>query len=346
MSEQTTGDSALRIGLLSFAHTHALTYARLLKSWPDVELLVADPDAAADTPGELRGEELARQLGVNMVASYDQLFDWGPHAVVLCSETSRHRRLVERAAAAGVHVLCEKPLATTLSDAYAMIQACAVTGARLTVAHPVRFHPAFRVLRERVRSGALGRLLAASGTNNAQSPNSVRRWFVDAELAGGGALMDRAEHLADLLDALHPSPAKEVFAQTNSIIHGGEVEVETGGLVMVTYADGLVATIDCSWSAPRTYPAQGGLTLSLDGELGSAAFDELADRMDLFDDAASTMTWLAFGPDLDSLMLSAFLESVRSGTHGEPDGEVGFRTLQIVMAAYESARTGQPVQLT
>lgn len=88
-----------------------------------------------------RGAELATELGVAYVDTYDEAFAWKPDAVVIAAENSRHRALVERAAAAGVHVLCEKPLATTVEDAIAMRDACETAGVLLMVAYPVRFSP-------------------------------------------------------------------------------------------------------------------------------------------------------------------------------------------------------------
>ncbi|SDP20310.1 Predicted dehydrogenase [Nakamurella panacisegetis] len=335
----------LRVGLMSLAHVHAAGYARLLRQWPGVELLVADPDAGSAPAEERRGRDLAAELGVPIVDSYEELFAWGPAAVVVCAETSRHRPLVELAASHGVSVLCEKPLATTPVDARAMIEACARAGVALMTAYPVRFHPAWIALREAVATGALGKIVLATGTNNGQAPIDSRRWFVDPELAGGGALMDHTVHLADLLDDVLGSQAVEVYACANRIIHGDSVPVETGGLVLVTYANGTVASIDCSWSAPRSFPAWGGLTLTLDGERSSAGFDAFAERFDLFDDRAAGLAWVDFGPDLDALMLEEFLSAVRSGRPAQPDGEVGYRTLEIVAAAQESVRTGRPVAL-
>lgn len=340
----TRAEAPVRVGLMSFAHVHAARYATLLKNWPGVELLVADPDADGAPAGEIRGALLAEQLGVALVDSYDELFAWGPDAVVVCGETSRHRKLIEQAAANGAHVLCEKPLATNLADARAIIDVCAAAGVQLMTAYPVRFHPAFAELRASVRSGLLGRVLVATGTNNGQVPTNSRRWFADEKLAGGGALMDHTVHVADLLDDLLESPAVEVYAQVNRIIHADTVQVETGGLVVVTYRDGTVASIDCSWSAPASYPAWGGLTLAVEGESGSALFDAFADRLDVFDDSVGRLSWLDYGPDLDALMLAEFLRCIRTGEPCHPDGEVGYRTLEIVRCAYGSVRTGAPVR--
>jgi predicted dehydrogenase len=329
----------LTIGLLSFAHVHAAGYAALLNTREDVRLLAADPEPAY---GELRGQDLADQLGVTLLDSYDAVFDARPDAVVVCSENAKHRSLVEQAARAGAHVLCEKPLATTLADARAMIDACAAAGVTLMTAYPVRFHPGFRQLREQVRAGRLGTVLSAAGTNNGQAPIAARRWFVDRELAGGGSLMDHTVHLADLLDDLLEARAVEVYAQTNRIVHAEQVAVETGGLVAVTYSDGTVATIDCSWNRPAAFPRWGGLTLEVQGSAGSVAFDAFSQNVSGYDDRLGRAVSMGYGVNLDSLMMDEFLGAIRDGRPAQPDGEVGYRTLAIVAAAYESARTGQP----
>ncbi len=335
---------SLKIGLLSFAHVHAAGYAMLLQEREDVTLLAADPDQADSAPGEVRGKTLADQLGVSYVDTYDELFAWGPDAVVICSENSRHRELVERAAAAGVHVLCEKPLATSVEDAEAMVAACEQAGVSLMTAYPVRFHPAFRALRERIRAGGLGTVLSASGTNNGQIPIAARRWFADPVLAGGGSLMDHTVHLADLLDDLLDARAVSVYAQSNRIVHP-EVDVETGGLVVVTYADGTVATIDCSWNRPASYLTWGGLTLNVEGSAGSVSFDAFGQAVTGYDDTDGKAISVGYGANLDALMVEEFISAVREGRRPQPDGEVGLRTVQIVMAGYESARTGQPVAI-
>lgn len=335
----------LRVGIASFAHVHASGYAKILRDRPDVELVAADPDAVAAPPDEVRGAALASQLGVRLLPSYEAMFAEGLDAVLVCTENARHRQLVEQAAAAGIHVLCEKPLATRLDDAEAMVQACAQAKVILMVAYPVRFHPGFRAMRDALHRGDLGRVHAITGTNNGQAPLASRRWFLDPELAGGGAVMDHTVHLADLLDSLLNTTPHQVYAQVNRVVHADEVTVETGGLIAMTYADGTVATIDCSWSAPASYPSWGGLTLTLEGERGSAHLDAFAENIQVFDDHIGGLRWDAVGVNLDALMIDEFLSSVRSGRPAQPDGAVGFRTLQVVRAAYDSAASGNPVTI-
>lgn len=342
----------LRIGLASFAHVHAATYAKILAARPDVELRVADPTEVSlishasgvpdPQPGpRKRGQQLAEELGVPFAHSYAELFDWCQGAII-CTETSRHREVVEEAAAAGVDVLSEKPLATNVADAEAIVQACRVAGVHLQIAYPVRFHPGFVALRDQVRAGRIGRVQSASGTNNGQAPFTERAWFASRELAGGGAMMDHVVHLADLLDLLLDSPPVEVYAQTNQILHGNQVDIDTGGLVVVTYEDGTVATIDCSWSAPATFPTWGGLTLRLQGDCGAVHFNAFSDHLDLFDDRDGRLSWPSYGAGLNTLLLDEFLRAVRTGTQGQPDGVAGLRTLRLVAAAYRSANSGMP----
>jgi predicted dehydrogenase len=334
----------MRIALMSFAHPHAASYVRALARL-GVEVLASDPDHRSRPVGETGGPELAAELGVPYVDSYEELLAWRPDGVVVCSENARHRELVELAAGVGAAVLCEKPLATTLEDARAIIDACTDAGVPLMVAYPVRFSPAFAVLSAARASGGLGEVKAVTGTNNGQLPAGSRAWFVERELAGGGALMDHTVHLADLLDSLFDgTPAVSVYAATNRLLHAGRVEVETGGLLSVAYANGVIATFDCSWSKPESYPTWGGLTLQLVGTDGIADLDAFSHRVEGHA-ASGEALWLPYGTDLDELLVREFVSAIAQGRRPQPDGEVGYRTLEIALAGYESVRTGQPVDL-
>ncbi|MEU8486630.1 Gfo/Idh/MocA family oxidoreductase [Streptomyces sp. NPDC048641] len=333
----------MKVGVLSFAHVHAGGFARLLAEMEGVEVLAADPDTDLAAPGEVRGREFADRLGVSYVNSYEELFAWGPDKVVVCSENVRHRPLVELAAAHGVDVLCEKPLATTEEDGAAMVEACRAAGVRLAVAHPVRFSPAYTAVRDAVRSGTTGGVLAVSGANNGYLPAERRRWFADPRLAGGGALMDHTVHIADLLDDLfEESPATTVYAQVNNVLHEGRVDADTAGLVTVEYANGAVATIDCSWSQPQHHPAWGGLQMQVIGERATLEMDAFGQKVHGFSEASRAPVELPYGVNLDALMLHSFLYGSDGGT-SVTDGESGLRSLRIVTAAYRSAREGRAV---
>lgn len=354
-----TQEGALRIGILSAAHVHTDAYVRLLaergethqpgaRAWsesrvtaplPGVALLgVADEDAA-------RGQAFAARHGIRLFPSYEALLAERPDGVIVCSENARHRRLIELAAGAGAHVLCEKPLAITAEDAQVMVAACAQAGVILMTAFPMRFSPVMMEVKALLDGNGLGKVYAVSSTNNGQMPARHRAWFVDRELAGGGAGMDHIVHLADLLRWYLRSEVATVYAQFNRILHADKVEVETGGLVMLTFTDGTFATIDCSWSRPLGYPTWGGLALELIGERGVVSADGFRQNLINYGGQDVLTSWLPWGSDADRGMMAEFVSAIREGRPPAITGDDGLRAVEIVMAAYRSAETGQVVTL-
>jgi predicted dehydrogenase len=337
----------LRVGVLSFAHTHAISYLGALAAMPDVEVRGTDPGGVSTGTalGDLRGAGLARALDAGYADTVDELLAWGPDAVIVTSENARHREYVELAAAAGVHVLCEKPLATSWQDGLAIRDAVDRAGVLLMMAFPVRFASAFDRLRATRGSGALGRVFSVRGANNGMLP-LARDWFTDARLSGGGALVDHVVHVADLIDGLTGAAPVSVTAVANRVLHAGRANAETAGLVTITYDDGTIAAVDCSWSRPDTSPVWGGLTLDVAGTGGTVSVDFFGAAARGLDAVGGRPIELRYGPDHDLPMLRTFLAAVASGEQPQPDVGVGLRTLSIVLAAQESVRTGRTVAVT
>src|SRR3982751_4085957 len=100
----------MRIGIMSFAHLHAESYVNNLRAIPDVELV-----GFSDTDPE-RGRNFASQFHARWFPTHEALLAEQLDGVVVCSENANHRQLVERAAQAGAHILCEKPIEVTLAD--------------------------------------------------------------------------------------------------------------------------------------------------------------------------------------------------------------------------------------
>lgn len=332
---------ALRVGIISFAHTHSIGYASILRDRPDVECVVTDPEHGSRPAGESGGRALADELGVAYVDTVDELLAWHPDAVIICSENARHADDAVRAARLGAHVLCEKPLATTRADAQRIIDACDDAGVFLMTAFPVRFTPEYAELKGRLDGGDLGAVLSISGANNGRLP-TARAWFTDPALAGGGAIADHTVHVADLIFGLFPDARiEEVFAVANRMLHP-ERAAETAGLVSLRYSNGLTAVIDCSWSVPEHYPTWGGVTMRVITQGGTAELAPFAERLDGFDEAERAPLWLPYGTDLDVAMLDEFLSAIREGRQPVPSGRDGLRALEVVLAAYESLDTGRP----
>ncbi len=329
----------MKIGILSFAHHHAETYIDNLRHAPGVEMIgLADKD-------QQRGQHFAQVFNAPYFDSYEALLNAQPEAVLVCSENSQHRPLVEMAAAAKVHVLCEKPLATSPAGSRAMVEACRKAGVKLMTAFPMRFSTPLLEVKARLDAGDLGQVYCFNATNQGEVPAHLRAWFVDKELAGGGAITDHVVHLADIMRWYLGSEVTEVYAQSNRIMHAATVEVETGGLLMLTFDNGVFASIDCSWSKPNYYPTWGGLTFELVTDRGAVLVDAFKQVLTVYSHSVGRARWAPWGSDVNQAMIDEFVTAIREDREPRVTGSDGLRAAEIVAAAYESARTGLPVRL-
>ena len=329
---------SVRVGLVSFAHVHSPAYAGVLG-----DLAAADFVGIADEVRG-RGTEAAEQYGVRYFDSVASLLD-EVEAVVVCSENKHHARDVIPALTGGVHVLCEKPISTTVEDARAMIQASETSGSQLRTAFPVRYLPSVARARELVRGGALGRVLALNGTNHGQNPGG---WFLDPELAGGGAVMDHTVHLADVLRWMLDVEVKSVYAEVDSFFGAqgtDDAAILTLDLEGGSFADGAFATIDPSWSRGDGYPTWGDVTLRIAGTSGVLDVDPFAQPLRTFDHETCTPSWSYMGEDMNALMLADFLRGVEEGVPAGASGLDGLRTLEVVLAAYRSGEDHEPKEV-
>lgn len=329
---------AIRIGILSFAHMHAASYAHAIQAHPSAELAgVADSDRD-------RARTMAERYQTTAFPDYAALLRSDVDAVVIGSENVRHRELVEMAAAAKKAILCEKPLATTIEDGEAMVRACKENGVPFYTAFPCRFHPVYLRLRQAVQNGQLGRLIAARGTNQGRNPGG---WFIDKKLSGGGAAMDHTVHVTDLLRDLSGKEPTSVYAEiTNGINHADFDDV---AMLHIGFGDGFWATLDGSWSRPKSYWTWGNVTLHVTGTGGTAGMDMFAQNHRVFSDKTMHASLSNWGDNMDQHLLNAFVAAVA----GEPapyavplaTGEDGLQAARVAIAAYRSAEAGEPVTI-
>lgn len=322
----------LRVGLVSFAHVHAPGLLRTLAMLPQVEL-----SGVFDEEG--RGADAVREAGATMHPTLDALLERS-EAVVIASTNVDHRRYTEAAAARGVHVLSEKPLATTLEDARAMVEACEAAGVRLGTAFPVRSSAAVLSLKDLIDRGALGTVRAIRGANPGRFPGG---WFGDRARAGGGAVMDHTVHVADLVRWLLADEFTRVQAELGSWLWG--LEVEDCGVISADLALGAFVSIDCSWSRPRTYPTWGGLSLHVVGERGTVDVDVFRQSLTHHDDRAGETRLVGWGDDLNARLVGGFADAILAGREVPVTGADGLRALEVAIAAYRSAEAGRPVAI-
>lgn len=329
----------LRVGLLSFAHPNAPRYLELLGTAEDVELRAADP--GPHPPGELRGETLAARFGVAYATTYEELLAWAPDAVVLASETSVHLPLVRLALAAGIPILCEGLLATSVEEGEAITAAVREANGLLMVAAPLRFASVFQSLKDSHASGRLGHLVAIRGNSNAKLPD--RMWIKAAD--GSGALLHGAADVLDLLSDLTRAHPVRVTAGGNTILHSSATGAATSAVVTVAYHDGLIAAVDCSWSWPGVAPRPFDAKLTVLGTAGTVDLDFHSQTSRGLDGHTGALLEVPYGPDLIEVMLGAFLDGVRNGALPGPTAASALDTLRVVLAADRSARTGAAVVL-
>jgi len=330
----------MRIGILGFDHLHAEIYRENLRNIPDVELVGFSHEKLEE------GAEFARRSGLSWFRKHSELLAQKLNGAIICCETDKHRELVEAAAAAGCQILCEKPIETNLADAKGMLDACMRQGVHFMTAFPMRFASSVTSLRVMVQKGDFGKILGINGVNHSEIPTGHRKWFGDRLLAGGGAVMDHTVHLVDLFRWIFDVEISEVYAEVNSLLLAPQVNVETAGLMLLTFADGLHASIDCSWSRPTFYPRWGHLKMEVVGEKGAAVMDSFAEHVTLYSRGASrNPSWVGFSRDPNQAMIEEFVASIRENREPEVTWRDGYKALEVALAAYESEKLQRPVRI-
>ena len=326
----------VRVGILGVAHVHTPSYVQELKAHPNVELVgLCDRDAAL-------AAKASAAWGIPAL-SLDDLLAQTLDAAVICSENVFHRPLVEAAAGRVPAILCEKPIATTMDDARAIIDACERGGSRLMIAFPVRYAPSVRQLKEFLESGKLGAVHTARTTNHGTMPGG---WFVDPALAGGGAVMDHTVHVIDLLRWLWPGvEVEEVYAEVGHALLHPALGIDDVGLLSFRLTNGVIGTLDTSWSCPPTYPIWGDVTLEMAGDLGVVSVDVFSQNV-LYAPTSGKLGWQGFGVNLDGALVADFIDMAGSARPPSITGRDGLKAMEVALAAYESARTGEPQPLT
>src|SRR5215471_2111760 len=172
----------------------------------------------------------------------------GAGAVYIATPVFLHAPQTIAALRAGLHVLCEKPMALNLTEARSMVQAAEETGRTLGIAYYRRMYPKIERARQLLAEGAIGRPVFAEATSHDDfNPTGTERdWLVDPALAGGGPLRDIASHRIDLFNYLFGDPVG-VSAHLSTLVH--PLAVEDNATVMIEYSSGVRGLVDVRWHA-------------------------------------------------------------------------------------------------
>lgn len=337
----------IRIAILSFAHYHANFWAEAFQAEPDVALTAIWDD------DEARGMEAAGRFGVPFVVDLDRALDICD-AVAICSETSAHAPLIERAAKAGRSVLCEKPIAINLAEATRIATAVRGSAIAFMQSFPKRFDPASHELRRLVLAGELGRIglvRIRHGHFYGFDADFANRWYVDPARSGGGALLDEGVHAADFLCWTFGMP-ESVLASASSALG---LPVEDQAVALFEYADGMTAEVVASFTF-----AAADTSIEIYGSNGTALLSgvDLASRdisngpfLRTFKRDQAVREWV-HSPLIPRFKQGqfhhqnaiAFAAALRSGEAPPVSLEDGIRALTMITRAYESVQSGRRIE--
>jgi predicted dehydrogenase len=297
---------------------------------------------------ERKAARLASKFGASDFYSYDDYALCLNHpqvqAVYIATTNATHAEYTERAAAAGKHVLVEKPMATSVDDAQRMIEACRAAGVRLMVAYRKYFDPASVALKKLVKDGKLGRLKTMHSAFTIFVPPAKKaNWHLDRRASGGGSLMDLGIYCVNTARWLVEKDPIEAMAYAWTVDPQRYNEVEESIAFRLNFPEGLVLQAASSFGAAQ------GHFLHLHGERGWAALDPAfawEEERRLFGKIGGRWFEKYFKPtDEFALELDAFADSIRRKRDPEPNGVEGLRDLVIIQAIYRSARQNRPVPI-
>ncbi len=338
----------VRVGIVGSGFAASL-HAQALRQVPDVELV------AAASPDSEHVWVFSRTFDIPhaFIDYRDMLKNDLVDAITVACPNDAHASVTLAAAAARKHVLVEKPLALSLAQADRMIQACRDKGVILMYGENLCFAPKYARAKELADEGALGDVYYVRQLECHSGPHAD--WFWNVERSGGGVLMDMGCHsIAFCRWIFGNAPVESVSAELGRFLHGDRTKGDDHSLLTMRFAGGGIGVAENSWA-----------------RLGG-----LDDRAEIYGTKGLTVADLARGPALDTYSepgygyatekasttsgwtrtgfedawqegfpqeMAHFVECVREGKRPALSGEDGRAVLEIICAAYQSARTGQRV---
>lgn len=323
-------------------------HAEAVASLPDARVVAhcgRDPE---------RAREFVTRHGVpQSYGDYGALLeDRTVDAVVLCIPNHLHADFTVRAAAAGKHVIVEKPLCLTLADADRMIEACRRAGVVLAYAEELCFAPKYVRAKAMTDEGAVGRVYRVNQVEKHAGPYSD--WFWQASQAGGGILMDMGCHCIEWARWMLDKPqVTAVTCMLGSVLHGERTDLEDDAIIHLEFDSGQSALLESSWalhggmdSFGHVFGTEGVIHVDLLRGQGLQVFS--TQGFGEYAPAARGWSW----PDYEWNWNNGypqedahFFDCIRRGAEPREGGEDGRRVLEIMLACYASAAEGRRIAL-
>lgn len=301
--------------------------------------------------------EVAKAFGARAATSVSGLLASDIDAVYIGSPPDAHLEQVLACAAAGKHVLCEKPLALTVTEVEKMIAGCRAAGVKLGTALMMRFHAQHRAALKLIDEGRLGRPVFARAQLSCWYPPIPHAWRQDPARGGGGALMDLGGHCIDLLEMFF-GPVDAVSCTTARVVH--EYPAEDAAVTTLHFANGALGVVDTffcirdesSRNVLELYGSGGSIHAS--GTIGQGERGEMVARLQPAPGGYDAQQSRAVNADITinpepvnmyRAEIEEFSQAILEQREPANNATIGLRSQRVLAACYESARSGRRVNL-
>ena len=301
--------------------------------------------------------ETAKQFGAHPARTLDELLAMDLDAVYIASPNHAHSEQTRRAAAAGKHILCEKPLGMNVAEARLMVQLCRKAKVNLGTAFMMRYHSQHEAALRLIEQGRLGKPVFARAQIAFWYPPIRGAWRQIRRLGGGGILMDVAGHCFDLLEMFF-GPVASVSCMTYHTVH--RYETEDNGVVLARFKNGALATVDTSFSIPdnssknrlELYGSRGSILAQ--NTLGQGDRGEMIAFLESDNQAYDARQSKSSGGggviapkpvNTYRAEIEAFSQAILDGRDTKESALRGLRSQVILEACYKSARVKREVKI-
>jgi myo-inositol 2-dehydrogenase/D-chiro-inositol 1-dehydrogenase len=328
--------TTLNIGIAGVGRIGKIHLENILQRFPEIKIrLVTDPDPAT--------EKYVKDKNINYSGEYDEIIsNKDIHAVVLCSPTNTHADYVEKAAKAGKHIFCEKPLDLSLNRVKEVLEVVEHSGVKLMLGFNRRFDPNFLKIKSLVDAGKIGEPQLLKITSRDPGPPPVSYIKVS-----GGLFMDMAIHDFDMARYIMNKEVMEVYSKGAVMVDkaiGDAGDIDTA-LTTLIFEDGSMANIDNSRKAVYGYDQR----LEVFGSGGMAKVDNnFPDNHQLYGPYGihGELPLHFFLERYTTSYLneiSAFVKSIKNNEDVPVSGQDGLKSMQIALAAKKSVLENRPV---
>jgi predicted dehydrogenase len=333
----------LKFGIIGYDHPHILRYAPTIAGHKDVQITSI---AAIGTNKDIAKRDAAKFKSAYYENLDEMLSSEELDAIYIGTEPSRHLEVVKEIAPKGIHILCDKPIATNLKEADEIISLAVSNKIKLMVP----FNPPYQLgvirMKEMIKSGEFGEIYHLSATKYGKIPIVIKgidtSWFLDREKAGFGGLADIGIHAVYGIMWLAGKPAKKVYAKIERKIHK-EIPVDDIGTVFIEFDGGVIGTICAGWANPTGFPTHLDATFEVLGSKKAMNVSKPYHDFKIFDqEKTEYVNW--WRVDIDRL-INEFVMSIIEDREPAITGRDARAALEIIVAAYKSSETGEEINL-